>query len=577
MAACALVGAVACGPHKMGGDDTGSGSDGDTITVSPATSDLQIVNGIPGTEPFSATLVHPDGSKEDITAGTTFGIDNFGSFTGNTLSMTGGGKATVYAAYGEATGTAEVIGHLQITRVDGSLGSDVPSMFGAGSDDPSRVPAIVYPPVNTIMPRNIGDFEVHWTDASNNDVWEVSLHTAYSDVYVYVPASAPANFTAFQPAEWAQAVGAEDSVDFQVRGMSSAAPGLIGSAPLQTVQLSNEDMNGGLYYWSSHATDMSAYGIFRHDMSKPGQPAEEFMTTDQTSGRCVACHVLSKDGTKMAITYDGGGGAATFIDVASATPQASTGAWNFGAFVPDGTEFFSVENGAMVLRNYTDQSVIATVPTLAGATASQPDVASNGSLLYVVTNDGGAWPNGQADWSLLGGQIVVQSFDQTSNTFGTPTVLVADGNNNYYPSWSPDGQWVLFNKATDGGTSYNDASTELWVVKADGSQPPVRLANADAAANATNSWGRWAPFAQTFGANDEPMFWVTVSSKRDFGVRLVGLGQPQIWMSPFFPDRAAAGMDPTVPMFRLPFQDINHNNHIAQWTQQIVSINAKGK
>ena len=482
--------------------------------------------------------------------------------------MTGGGKATVSALDGEATGTAEVIGHLSSTRVDGSLGSDVPGLFGNGTDDPSRAPTIVYPPQNTIMPRNIGDFEIHWTDASSNNVYEVSLHTAYSDVYVYVPASSPPSWTAFLPTEWFAAVGTESSVDFQVRGLDVANPGAIGSTPLQTVDLSNEDMNGGLYYWASHATDASAYGIFRHDMSKPGQPAEEFMTTDQTAGRCVACHVLSQDGTKMAITYDGGGGAATFIDVASATPQASTAGWNFGTFAPDGNQFFSVEGGAMVLRNYADQTVVATVPTAPASAVSQPDVAMDGTLAYVAEPQ-----TGMADWSFTGGQIVVQTFDQTSGTFGTPRVLVADGNNNYYPSWSPDGQWVLFNKGTDGGTSYNDASTELWVVKADGSAPPVRLANADANANATNSWGRWAPFAQTFGANDEPMYWVTVSSKRDFGVRLVGLGQPQIWMSPFFPDRAAAGMDPSVPMFRLPFQDINHNNHIAQWTQQIVSVN----
>ena len=41
-------------------------------------------------------------------------------------------------------------------------------------------------------------------------------------------------------------------------------------------------------------------------------------------------------------------------------------------------------------------------------------------------------------------------------------------------------------------------------------------------------------------------------------------------MTPFFADRAAAGQDPSAAGFRLPFQDIVTNNHIAQWTQQIV-------
>jgi hypothetical protein len=571
---CALsISAItACGPHTGGGGDDDPHGMAVSIAVSPPTSELQILNGAAATEAFTAVVTYEDGFSEDVTARAVFTIDALGSFQGPELTLVSSGKTMVYGSFAEAVGTAEVIGRVKSTRVDPALPPDVDGLFG-GPEDPSRAPVLVYPPANTVMPRNIGDFEVHWTDAVANDAFEVSLHTEFADVRVYVPTTTPANFTAFTPVEWYEAVGNEASVVYQVRGVQMANPTSVGAAAPQQLTLSNEEMVGGLYYWSTGSrTDATVpFGIFRHDMSKPGEPAEEFMTTDQTSGRCVACHVLSRDGSKMAVTYDGGGQPATFVDVATGAAQTSTASWNFGAFSADGNQFFSVEAGVMVLRNYADQAVIATVPT-AGANASQPDVSADGQQIVYV-----AEPSPGTDWAVVGGQIVVQSFDQTSATFGAPRVLVADGANNFYPSFSPDGQWVLFNKATDGGTSYNDASTELWVVKADGSQPPVRLANADAAANATNSWGRWAPFAQTFGANDEPMFWVTVSSKRDFGVRLVGLGQPQIWMSPFFPDRAAAGMDPTVPMFRLPFQDINHNNHIAQWTQQIVSINAKGK
>ncbi len=67
------------------------------------------------------------------------------------------------------------------------------------------------------------------------------------------------------------------------------------------------------------------------------------------------------------------------------------------------------------------------------------------------------------------------------------------------------------------------------------------------------------------------MYWVTVSSTRDFGVRLVGTHRPQIWMTPFFPNAASAATDPSAAAFRLPFQNIDSNNHIAQWTEQIVN------
>jgi hypothetical protein len=535
--------------------------DGDTLQIGPATSELDIVNGVQPTEGFTATLVHKDGTSEDVTATTTFTIDSLGSFAGPTLTLTAPGKAHVFGNYSDTVGTAEVIGRMKTTRVDPSLPSNAGDLFG-GPDDPTRAPTIVYPPIGTVMPRNVGDFEVHWTDTAGNDIFEVSLHSTYVDTYVYVPISSPADFTAFTPTEWSSTVSTDSVVTFQVRGVSSANPTTVGSSQVQQVALSNEDMLGGLYYWASTAAS-GVYGIFRHDMSKPGQPAEQYMTTAQSpSGRCVACHVLSRDGTKMAITLDGGGGQSTFIDVASSALQPIANNWNFGTFTADGNRFFSVEGGSMVLRNYADQSVVATVP--APGFVSHPDVSADGlQLVYVLE------PSQQADWSFTSGQIVVQSFDPVSVTFGTPRVLVSDTNNNYYPSWSPDGQWVLFNKAVDGGSSYNDASTSLWVVKADGSSPPIELAAANTTTGLTNSWGRWAPFAQSFGANNEPMYWVTVSSKRAFGVRLAA-GQPQIWMTPFFPQRAIAGKDPSVPMFRLPFQDIDSNNHIAQWTEKVV-------
>jgi Tol biopolymer transport system component len=41
---------------------------------------------------------------------------------------------------------------------------------------------------------------------------------------------------------------------------------------------------------------------------------------------------------------------------------------------------------------------------------------------------------------------MVASYDRATDSFGSPTPLVAAaGDNVFYPSWSPDGQWILFN------------------------------------------------------------------------------------------------------------------------------------
>jgi hypothetical protein len=360
----------------------------------------------------------------------------------------------------------------------------------------------------------------------------------------------------------------DPTAQYRVRGVQSANPISVGSAQPQTVKLSNEDMLGGIYYWAAASTT-GAYGIFRHDMSMPGQPAQQFLTSAQTvsatypMGRCVACHVLSRDGKEMAITYDGGGGGGTMVDVATATPRPSIAAWNFGTFTPDGAQFLAVSAGTLTVRDYTTQNVLATMT--ASGPVTHPDLSPDGTkLVYVHPGTAGA------DWDFQKGAIFVRTYDQTSKTFGPEQQLVNDGQNNYYPSFSPDGQWILFNKAPS-GTAYNNATATLWVVKADNSSAPIQLTTANVGPTLTDSWGRWAPFAQTFGTNNEQIYWITVSSKRDFGVRLVGVARPQIWMTPFFPDRASSGQDPSAPMFRLPFQDITSNNHIAQWTEYVVT------
>ena len=571
----ALVTAVffvgACASHTKDGD-----SDVVSLAINPPTSTLILDDGSAASEAFTAVATYEDGSTKDVTSEVTFYVPaSYGAMSGATLTMTLGGKTTVSGQIGSgATGAAEVIGMVQGVRVDPSLPANTPDLFGSNAtEDPTRVPTVVYPAEGIIVPRNLGDFEVHWTDASSNNVFELSLEATYADLKIYVPggngsaaAGPDPSWTSFLSSEWEAAVGTDTSVTYQLRGADSAMPGMVGSAPPEIVKLSNEAMNGGIYYWASAGTT-SPEGIWRHDMSMPGQPAQQFETLDQTNNRCIACHVLSRDGTQMAITWDGGNGAADELDVAMKQFQNGSNAWNFGAFTPDNSQFLAVEAGELVVRDQATQAVLGSMTSAGWVT--HPDLSADGTeLVYVrpgLTN---------LDWSFGAGTIYIRTYDESTLTFGPETVLVQNANNNYYPSFSPDGQWVVFTQSTDNTASgaYSNPSASIWVVKADGSAPPVELAALNSAPGLTNSWARWAPFAQTFGTDDEQMYWITTSSERNFGVRLFGLSQPQIWMTPFFPDAAGSGMDPSAPAFRLPFQNVDSHNHIAQWTQQVVGI-----
>ncbi|MBA3396550.1 MAG: PD40 domain-containing protein [Deltaproteobacteria bacterium] len=583
-----LAALVACG--STGGSDDFD-EENATLVIEPATSEHVITLGQASPQqPFTATLHAPGGATKDVTAETTFYAPaSIGTFADSTLTILAPGKTTVSALWMDKPGSAQVLARVKSQRVEPPLTDTAPDLFN-GTEDAARAPSIVYPAEGVTMPRNLGDFEAHWTDAHGNDVFEVSLKSELADIRVYVAgnngvagAGPTPSWSAFTAQEWAYAVGQENTVHYQVRGASTAMPGVVGSVPPRTVKLTNEAMEGGVYYWAATASGGGAYGIFRHDVSKPGEPAEPFMT-DVTTGKCVACHALSRDGKTMAITYDGGNGRATVVDVATKTAQpvpdpiitatggndysSDTSRWNFATLYPDGSRMLTVFNGVITVRSTADQSALVDMPS--AAPASHPDLAPDMTRLVYVRKPAGA------DWSFASGTIYTRSFDPITLAFGPETALVTDTTLNFYPSWSPDGQWILFNRSA-GGDAYNNLDATLWVVKADGSAPPIQLVAFNAAAGGlTNSWGRWAPFQQSVGATNEAIYWVTVSSKRDFGVRRInsvqdeGQRTPQIWMSPFYTARADANQDPTGPAFRLPFQNLTSNNHIAQWTERVV-------
>jgi Tol biopolymer transport system component len=153
--------------------------------------------------------------------------------------------------------------------------------------------------------------------------------------------------------------------------------------------------------------------------------------------------------------------------------------------------------------------VITNIPNSAGMQATHPEMSPDGlRLANVETN------NVVYDFQVNNGSIVTRTFDQTSNSFGAIQTLVADapGASNYYPSWSPDSQWISFTRTV--GNSYSDGSATAWVVKADGSLPPIQLTLANSTGNLTTSWNRWTPFASSFGPDREPVLYLTLDDAR---------------------------------------------------------------
>jgi hypothetical protein len=255
---------------------------------------------------------------------------------------------------------------------------------------------------------------------------------------------------------------------------------------------------------------------------------------------------------------------------------------------------------------------------------TMPDWSPDGkSVIYVLPQKVALW-NGSTTNNLkdddheFGGSLYTIPYNGNGQ-FGTASVfLTSQGENNFYPSYSPENNFVAFNRtphdtsvATIDGCvtsphpacpndSFSNPAARIELMKnaANATVVDLEAANgspASAPINVSNSWPRWSPFLQSYKGNS--LLWIAFSSTRDYGVRVrnhkTGMyqcypadayetpgaahgqhfdplcQQPQLWMAAINLTAASGTTDPSRVAFWLPFQDITTHNHTPQWTQAV--------
>ncbi len=249
---------------------------------------------------------------------------------------------------------------------------------------------------------------------------------------------------------------------------------------------------------------------------------------------------------------------------------------------------------------------------------TQPDWAPDDSRVVYAQpaqfyNASGAVSANGDDDHFTGASLYQMSWD--GSTFGTPTPLLMAASadeNNYYPAFTADGAFIVFNRVTAPGLdsdAFSNPEARVFAMPSGGGDP-VDLATLNQGDGLGNSWPRTSPYVQH--DRGHRIVWVTFSSIRDYGLRVqnedpagvqcyppeapenpahthscplvpsscgcVAAGcaqfcvQPQIWMAAIEIDAdggISAGNDTSHVAFWLPFQEISAHNHVAQWAASI--------
>ena len=220
-----------------------------------------------------------------------------------------------------------------------------------------------------------------------------------------------------------------------------------------------------------------------------------------------------------------------------------------------------VDRSVSVFRTDTGERIGLREPSFLGGRIDFPAWSPNGTELVATRTS----LDGQPDMpqSARDGDLVILPFD--GNNLGAPQMLLSEPSTyvNSYPSWSPDGKWIVFTSSPAGSETSLNRQTRLRLIN-------LATRNVRDLTNATFGLDRGSKFARfaPTGLDGCQTVFIVFQSGLDYGVlRKNAVDWLQLWMSAI--DLASAGSDPSSPPVWLPFQDPAQKNLLPAWSDFI--------
>jgi hypothetical protein len=618
-AAAAAVAVAACGSASTGYTPSEEPRDGGgkhdaasinlngpkltTLNIDPKTASIESLNGAVVNQAFKVSASYSNGTTVPIDASAVSwqasslgvgSIDAAGVFTAT--GALGGVVSVTASVMGQAASASLTVKLHLVQNPASATGSVETSLEGATKADASVVWS--YPYDGTVWPRDLEPPTLMWNGGAATDIYYVRIESATFELEEFSTAPPPAQLIPDTTTWNTFTDSTTGATSFHVARYDGPAATVIAD---QTWTIAPSSTRGAIYYWANNLGRIMriAQGATTADDFSAG------IVPSPGNGCTMACHTVSADGSTLIATGGTFGGS---YDLKANAPRYGLGGtpdspqirqWALSAVTPDGQyvvadglapQLTLASGGEIDVQGMYNAYTGAAVPNTTSGLGSElyymPAFSPDGSSFVFV---GDSDPD-TAYWASTAttGALKIFAFNETATPMLTAEqVLIEAGTDTTksviaYPSVSPDGQWVIYERMSweDPSTYYNLTSfqppdnpvattSDLYLASTKTPGVEIRLANLD---------GDGYPFAA--GARDlhlnfEPTFapvaaggyfWVVFLSRRTYGDILTGAPstEKQLWVAAI-DQNPMPGHDPSHAPFHLPGQDVTSLNLRGYW------------
>lgn len=520
------------------------------------------------TLPFKAQGVTVDGKVVDKVTGVwSFSRFDVASFVDDVLTPTGfvgGTGEVVVKAFGL---TAKTKATVRLRMNAGEVPSAVQSAAFATATDTDPSLTVVYPYAGTIFPRGLPGPLFQWTGGGANGFFKIQAKSATFEYTAYATVASANGEYAFPklPVDaWAKLTDStEGVVDVSVQRFDG------GKAYLPRtfqVRVAGANLKGTVYY--TRLVDQAG-GTFLRRIEPGGTPSN---ATQVAGEQCIACHSVSKDGSRIVGSINGGASPWAVWDARTgAKLYQSTAASGFQAISPDGayviwrhwnSDTFGTDSPSELrLSTATSDAVLATLslPINTPGGLSHPVWSPDGTTIaYGVRTAGNGLSYTAATlWTSKVSLGATPGFRDTKK--------IIDANATYpvatYPTFSPDSKYLAFMRANKSRGSDADSRGELWIAGADGAGQ-VRLDRANGAGALATTDRNWGPSFHPVAAGG--YYWLAFYAERPYGHKYTGSNR-QMWITAVDLNPTAS-TDPSHPAFYIAGQETDATNERPQFS-----------